>query len=103
VRFFLGLDMLPNPSVISFTLKVRVSNLICDIDARKHRFYNSIKLLFELDNGHVCYSRKIYPANGLSKLNKHLDAITCRTETTQDGPEIVQVLHRALNFCVYRQ
>jgi len=34
----------------------------------------------------------IYLTNSLSELNKHPNTIACRTKTTQDKPEIVQVL-----------
>jgi len=42
----------------------------------------------------------IYLTNSLSELNKHPNTIACRTKTTQDRPEIVQVLYCTRDFGV---
>jgi len=42
----------------------------------------------------------IYPTDHYSELNEHPTHVTCRTETINNRPEIVQVLDYALYLCI---
>jgi len=42
----------------------------------------------------------IYRADSLSDFNTHLHTIACRSKTAQNGLELVQLVHRALDLCI---
>jgi len=53
---------------------------------------------FELDNGHVCFSRMTYHTDSLSGFNTHFHAIAYGTKTIQNGLELDQVLDCTLEL-----
>ena len=54
----------------------------------------------ESDREYVCFSRMIYLTDSLSYSNYHLHAIICGTKMAQNGLELVQVLHCALELYI---
>ena len=44
----------------------------------------------------------IYRTDNISNFNTYFYTITCRSQTIQDGLELVQVVHRALDLCMQR-
>jgi len=57
---------------------------------------------FESDNGHVCFSRMIYHTDSISNFNTHFHTIACGSKTAQNGLELVQLVHCALDLCMQR-
>jgi len=57
---------------------------------------------FESDKGHACFSMMIYYADSLSDFNTHFHTIACGSNTIQNGLELVQVVHCALDLCMQR-
>ena len=55
---------------------------------------------FESDNRHPCFSRMIYHTDSLSNFNTNFDTIACRSKTAQNGLELVQLTHHALDLCI---
>ena len=93
-RFFLGLEMLPNLSVISFASKTEKEVTWYAISMQENTVFATEFSLLKSNNGHVRFSGMIYLADSLSYSNYHLHTIGCRTKMTQDGFKLVQVLDR---------
>ena len=105
MRFFLVLKMLPISSVISFISKTEGSPWEPTLYAAPIQ-ENTVSAIgftcFESDNEHPCFSSMIYRANSLSNFNTHFNTIACRSKMAQNGLELVQLVHYALDLCIQR-
>ena len=82
--------------------------MICIKNRREHTWYaasiqvNAVSAIgfswFELDNGHVCFSRMIYCTDSRSNFNTQFHTIACGSKTIQNGLELVQIVHGALDL-----
>ena len=100
VRFFLGLEMLPNLSVILFSSKTEKKVTWYAISMQENTAFAIEFSLLKSDSGHMCFSRMIYLADSLSDFENHFHTTTSGTKTTQDGFELVQVFDRALELYI---
>ena len=98
MRFFLGLETLPNLSIMLFTSKTEKELTWYAMSMQESTVFATEFSLLKSDSGHVCFSRMIYLADSLSDFNTYFHTTACRTKTTQDGFKLVQVLDCALEL-----
>ena len=100
MRFFLGLETLPNLSIILFTSKTEKELTWYARSMQENTVFTTEFSFLESDSRYVCFSRMLYLADSLSNFNTHFYTIACRTKTTQDGFELNQVFNCALELYI---
>jgi len=89
MRLFLGLEMLPNLSIILFVSKTEKELTWYARSMQENTVFATEFSLLESDYGYVCFPRMIYLADSLSYSNYHLHTIVCGTKMAQNGLELV--------------
>ena len=69
MRFFLGLEMLPNLSIILFVSKTEKELTWYARSTQENTVFATEFSLLESDKGYVCFSGMIYLADSLSYFN----------------------------------